>query len=278
MIHPTAIIDSRAEIGSGTEIGPYVVIEGPVVIGPDNEIQAHAILTGELRIGTKNFIGYGSVIGGLPQDLAFDRKSSTRTELGDSNVIREHCTIHRGTKPGTATTVGSHNLLMVGAHLGHNTQLGNHVIVANNVLLGGYVEVGDRAFLGGSAVFHQYIRVGPISMVSGAAAVSRDIPPYSIAVGMNSVVGINTVGLRRAGFGSALRTEVKKAHELLYHSGLKMTEAVDRALQTSWSPPVQEFWNFVRSSRRGICAFARFSDIKEESITSSDELNLGTLS
>ena len=270
MIHPTAVIDPRAEIGSGTEIGPYAVIEGPVFIGPDNEIQAHAILTGEVRLGTKNFVGYGTVIGGLPQDLAFDRSSSTRVEIGDNNVIREHCTIHRGTKPDTATTVGSHNLLMVGAHLGHNTELGNHVILANNVLLGGYVQVGDRAFLGGGAVFHQYVRIGSISMVSGAAAVSKDIPPFSVATGMNSVVGINTVGLRRAGFGSALRTEAKKAHELLYHSGLKMSEAVARAFETTWSPPVAEFWDFVRSSKRGICAFARFSDIKEESIASAE--------
>jgi UDP-N-acetylglucosamine acyltransferase len=270
MIHPTAIVDPRAEIGPGTEIGPYVVIEGPAVIGADNEIQAHAIVTGEVRIGTGNLIGYGSVIGGMPQDLAFDRKCSTRTELGDRNVIREHCTIHRGTKPGSATIIGSRNMLMVGAHLGHNAQIGDDVILANNVLLGGYVQVGNRAFLGGGAVFHQNVRIGPVSMVSGAAAVSKDIPPFSIAVGMNSIVGINIVGLRRAGFGSALRTEVKKAHELLYHSGLKITEAIARAAETSWSTPVQEFWDFVRSSQRGVCAFARFSDIKEDSVSDAD--------
>jgi UDP-N-acetylglucosamine acyltransferase len=270
MIHPTAIVDPQAEIGTGTKVGPYVVIEGPVVIGPDSEIQAHAILAGEVRIGAGNLIGYGSVIGGLPQDLGFDRNASTRVEIGDSNVIREHCTIHRGTKPDSATTIGSHNLLMVGAHLGHNTQIGSHVIIANNVLLGGYVQVGDRTFLGGGAVVHQNIRIGSISMVSGAAAVSKDIPPFSIAVGMNSIVGINVVGLRRAGFGSSLRTEVKKAHDLLYHSGLKTTEAAARAAETTWSAPVQEFWDFVRSARRGVCAFARFSDIKEDSIAGVD--------
>lgn len=270
MIHSTAVVDSRAEVGPGTKIGPYVVIEGPVVIGQDSEIQAHAIVTGEVRIGAGNLIGYGCVIGGLPQDLGFDRNASTRVEIGDNNVIREHCTIHRGTKPESATIIGSHNLLMVGAHLGHNAQIGNHVILANNVLLGGYVQVGDRAFLGGGAVFHQNIRVGSISMVSGASAVSKDIPPFSIAVGMNSIVGINVVGLRRAGFGSALRTEVKKAHDLLYHSGFKTTEAAARAAETSWSPLVQEFWDFVRSARRGVCAFARFSDIKEDSIAGVD--------
>src|SRR5260221_11676889 len=125
MIHPSAIIDSRAEIGPGAKIGPYVVIEGPIVIGPDNEIQAHAILTGEIRIGSGNVIGYGSDIGGLPQDLAFDRNSSTRVELGDGKVIREHCTIHRRTGPRSATIVGSHNLLMVGAHVGNNAQTTN---------------------------------------------------------------------------------------------------------------------------------------------------------
>jgi UDP-N-acetylglucosamine acyltransferase len=270
MIHPSAIVDSRAELGPGTKIGPYAVIEGPVVIGPDNEIQAHAILTGEVQIGARNLIGYGSVIGGLPQDLGFDRDSSTRVEIGDDNVIREQCTIHRGTKPGSATTIGSHNMLMVGAHLGHNVEIGNHIIIANNVLLGGYVHIDDRAFLGGGAVFHQSIRIGTIAMVAGSAAISKDIPPFLIAVGMNSIVGINVVGLRRAGFGSALRTEIKKAHELLYHSGLKTTEATARAAETTWSVPVEEFWDFVRSSRRGICAFARFSDIKENSIAGVD--------
>src|SRR3982074_1312553 len=120
MIHPSAIIDSRAEIGPGTKIGPYVVIEGPIVIGPDNEIQAHAIMTGEGRIGSGNLIGYTSVIGARPHELARDRSSSTREAPGDGNVIREHCTIHGGTEPGSATIIGSPNMLMVGAHLGHN--------------------------------------------------------------------------------------------------------------------------------------------------------------
>src|SRR5260221_11419763 len=125
MIHPSAIVDSRAELGPGTKIGPYVVIEGPVVLGPNNEVQAHSILTGEVRIGSGNLIGYGSVIGGLPQDLAFDRNSSTRVELGDANVIREHCTIYRGTEPGRATLVGFTNALMVWPHLGLNSHIAN---------------------------------------------------------------------------------------------------------------------------------------------------------
>src|SRR5260370_11420875 len=128
MIHPSAIVDPRAELGPGTKIGPYVVIEGPVVLGPDNEIQAHTILTGEVRIGAGNLIGYGTVIGGLPQDLGFDRNSSTRVEIGDGNVIREHCTIHRGTKPGSATSVGSHNILIDGAQPGHNSQSRDHLV------------------------------------------------------------------------------------------------------------------------------------------------------
>jgi UDP-N-acetylglucosamine acyltransferase len=270
MIHPTAIVDARAEIGPGTVIGPYAVIEGPVVVGANNEIQAHAIITGDVQVGTGNLIGYGSVIGGLPQDFGFDRNSSTRIEIGDNNVVREHCTVHRGSKPGTATVIGSHNMFMVGVHLGHNALIGNYAVLANNVLLGGYVHVGDRAFLGGAAVFHQNVRIGPVAMVAGSAAISKDIPPFSIAVGMNSIVGINVVGLRRAGFGAALRTEVKKAHELLYHSGFKITEAIAQAAETTWSAPIQEFWEFVRSSKRGVCAFARFSDIKEDSIAGAD--------
>src|SRR5260370_18326636 len=134
MIHPSAIVDSRAELGPGTKIGPYVVIEGPVVLGPNNEVQAHSILTGEVRIGAGNLIGYGTVIGGLPQDLGFDSNSSTRIEIGDANVIREHCTIHRGKKPGCATTIGSHKMLLFGSLLGHNSQIVNPVNLDNNVL------------------------------------------------------------------------------------------------------------------------------------------------
>jgi len=151
MIHSTAIIDPKAELDSDVSVGPYALIEGPVRVGSGTEIQGHAVITGSVRIGTNNRIGYGAVIGALPQDLSFSPKISSGVEIGDNNVIREYCTIHRGTKEGSNTVVGSHNLLMVGVHLGHNARVANHVILANNVLLAGYVEIHDRVFLSGAS-------------------------------------------------------------------------------------------------------------------------------
>src|SRR5208282_5445613 len=144
MIHPTAVVDPSAQIDSDVVVGPYALIEGPVRIGSGTEIQGHAVITGSVRVGKNNRIGYGCVIGSLPQDLSFDPGTNSGVEIGDNNVLREYCTIHRGTKERTQTRMGSNNLLMVGAHMGHNTRLGDSVILANNVLLGGYVEIQDR--------------------------------------------------------------------------------------------------------------------------------------
>jgi UDP-N-acetylglucosamine acyltransferase len=198
MIHQTAVVDPRAEIDSNVFIGPYALIEGPVHISSGTEIQGHAVITGSVQIGMNNRIGYGAVIGALPQDLGFDPNARSGVEIGENNVIREYCTIHRGTKEGSNTLVGSNNLLMVGAHLGHNTRLGNHVILANNVLLGGYAEIHDRVFIGGGSVVHQFTRMGAISLMQGISGVGKDVPPFSIAIGKVGVSTINVVGLRRA--------------------------------------------------------------------------------
>ena len=147
-------------------------------------------IAGSVLIGKNNRIGYGSVIGSLPQDLSFDRNASSGVEIGDSNVLREYCTIHRGTKEGTKTRIGSNNLLMVGAHLGHNTLLGDRVILANNVLLGGYVEIQDRVFIGGGSMVHQFTRMGTVSLMQGLSGIGKDVPSFAIAAGRNSVSAI----------------------------------------------------------------------------------------
>ena len=271
MIHSTAVIDPRAELGPDVEIGPNVVIEGPVSIGAGSQVQANAVLVGQVKIGSGNVIGYGSVIGGFPQDLSYRPDTPSGVEIGNDNVLREYCTIHRGTKPNTLTVVGNQCLLMVGAHLGHNSRLGNQVILANNVLLGGYVEVHDKAFLGGGSVVHQHTRLGSMSIMQGGSAVSKDVPPFGTEAGRNSIVGINVVALRRAGFGSSLRLEVKKAFHILYHEGLNTSQAVARAAEEKWSPEIQPFWDFVGTSKRGICAFVRWSEVKGDSTSSEAE-------
>jgi UDP-N-acetylglucosamine acyltransferase len=265
MIHPTAIIDGRAELDADVAVGPYALIEGPVSIGSGTEIQGHAVLTGSVRIGKNNSIGYGAVIGSLPQDLSFDRKASSGVEIGDNNVIREYCSIHRGTKEGTSTIVGSNNFLMVGAHLGHNVRVGNNVILANNVLIAGYAEIHDRVFIGGGSVVHQFTRLGAVSLLQGLSGVGKDIPPYSMAIGKDGVSTINVIGLRRAGFGGKLRAEIKSAFELLYRSGLNSSQALAEAAKQNWAPETMTFWNFVATSKRGICRIVRWRDNKGES-------------
>jgi UDP-N-acetylglucosamine acyltransferase len=267
MIHPTAVVDSRAQIDTDALVGPYALIEGPVQISSGTEIQGHAVITGTVRIGKNNRIGYGAVIGAFPQDLSFDPNATSGVEIGENNVIREYCTIHRGTKEGSNTLIGSNNLLMVGAHLGHNVRIGNNVILANNVLLGGYAEIHDRVFIGGGSVVHQFTRMGAISLLQGLSGVGKDIPPFSIAIGKDGVSAINVVGLRRAGFSPVLRKEAKDAFELLYRSGLNSSQARDEAEKRPWSNEVSSFWNFIATSKRGICPMIRWKDSRGETGT-----------
>src|SRR3984893_9898642 len=229
MIHPTAVIDPRAQLDADVNIGPYALIEGPIQIASGTEIQGHAVIAGSVRIGKNNRIGYGAIIGSFAQDLSFDPKASSGVEIGDNNVIREYCTIHRGTKEGSNTLVGSNNLFMVGAHLGHNARVDNHVILANNVLLGGYVEIHDRVFIGGGSVVHQFTRMGAVSLLQGISGIGKDITPFSIAIGKNSVDARIVIELWRAGFSRSLRSEVKNAVEFLSRSGLNAKQALEEA-------------------------------------------------
>jgi UDP-N-acetylglucosamine acyltransferase len=271
MIHPTAIVDPSAWLDTEVSIGPHVVIEGPVRIMAGTEVQAHAVITGNVNIGRDNRIGYGAIIGSYPQDLSFDPKSVSGVEVGDANVIREYCTIHRGTKEGSQTRIGSNNLLMVGAHLGHNTRIGNHVILANNVLLGGYAEIQDRVFIGGGSVVHQFTRVGTISLLQGISGVGKDIPPFAIAVGKNSISAVNVIGLRRAGFNAALRREVREAFDLYYRKDLNMRQALESAKERAWSAEVQPFWDFVATSKRGVCGWNSWRNVKGATALDEEE-------
>ncbi len=271
MIHSTAVIDPRAHLEPDVEIGPNVVIDGPVFIGARTKVQAGAIIVGQVKIGSGNTIGYGTVIGGYPQDLSYRSENPSGVEIGNDNVLREHCTVHRGTKPDSLTVLGNQSLLMAGAHLGHNSQVGNQVILANNVLLGGYVEVHDKAFVGGGSLVHQHTRLGTMSIMQGASAVGKDVPPFATEAGKNSVVGINVVALRRAGFGPDLRSEVKRAFHILYHEGLNVSQALARAAEEKWSPEIQPFWDFVKASKRGVCAFVRWSEVKAGTTSSESE-------
>ena len=263
-IHPTALVDPGARIGAGVEIGPFSTIGPEVVIGDNTIVQSHVVIEGDVAIGTGNFIGHGAVIGAPPQDLSFSPERKTRVEIGNENVIREYCTIHRGSADGSATKIGDKNFLMAGAHLGHNCAIGNNVIIANNCLLGGYVRVDNGAFLGGGGVFHQHMRIGRLALTQGASGFGKDIPPFVIAAEINYVFGVNVIGLRRAGFSGQDRDEIKAAFKLLYTSGLNISQAVEKAAATEFGAPAREFFAFVAGAgKRGICPLKRGSAPEE---------------
>jgi UDP-N-acetylglucosamine acyltransferase len=260
-IHPTALIDRGVRIGTDVEIGPFSAIGPEVVIGDKTIVQSHVVIEGEVVVGTGNFIGHGAVIGAPPQDLSFSPERKTRVEIGNENVIREYCTIHRGSAARSTTKIGDKNFLMAGAHLGHNCAIGNNVIIANSCLLGGYVRVDDGAFLGGGGVFHQHMRIGRLALTQGASGFSKDIPPFLIAAEINYVFGVNVIGLRRAGFSARDRDEIKAAFKLLYTSGLNISQALEKAATMEFGAPAREFFAFVAAAgKRGICPLKRGAD------------------
>jgi len=257
-IHPTAVVEPGAQLGEDVEVGPYACIGPDVVIGARTIVQSHAVIEGTVRLGADNLIGHSAVIGGLPQDLSFKPGTRSAVEIGHGNIIREQVTIHRGSGEDSFTRVGDGNFLMAGAHLGHNCTVGNKVIIANHCLLGGYVTVEDSVFLGGGCVFHQFIRIGRLAIAQGLSAFGKDIPPFCLAAKRNQVFGLNVIGLRRAGFSATERGELKRAFQILYESGLNVSQALEQADKQKWNAPAESFFQFVREAkRRGICAAKR---------------------
>ena len=255
-IHPTVLVDPGAQIGADVEIGPFSVIGPQAMIGDKSILRSHVVIEEDVAIGMGNFIGHGAIIGAPPQDLSFSPERKTKVEIGNDNVIREYCTIHRGSPAASATKIGDKNFLMAGAHVGHNCEIGNNVVIANNCLLAGHVRVDDGAFLGGGSTFHQHMHVGRLVMVQGSSAFGKDLPPFVVAAERNSVFGINVVGLRRSGFSAKDRDEIKKAFKLLYTSGLNISQALKKAAATEFGAPAREFFDFVASAKkRGICPY-----------------------
>ena len=256
MIHPTAIVSSKAELDSSVEIGPHAIIEDYVKIGAGSRVWANAYIAGHTEIGCENQIHMGAVIGHEPQDLKFDRARVTYLRVGDRNVFREYTTVHRGTAEESATVIGNDNFLMASSHVGHNSVLGNNVILANAVLLGGHVHVGDRAFIGGGAVIHQFMLVGRLAMISGNARISMDVPPFTIEAERNQVHALNLVGLRRANIPAPAVSELKKLFRLIYLSGLNGTKALAEASKEGAfvTSEARELIEFVKNSPNGICS------------------------
>ena len=198
MIHPTAIIHPQAKLDSTVSVGPYSVIDAQVELGAHCVVGPQVYLTGVLTAGAHNRFHAGSVIGDAPQDLKY-RDEPTGLRIGEGNVFREHVTVHRSNKLAEDTIIGSHNFLMANSHVAHNCLIGDHVILANGALLAGHVSVGDKAFISGNCLVHQFGRIGTLSLMQGGAAISKDLPPFTIAREYNGICGLNVIGLRRAG-------------------------------------------------------------------------------
>ena len=257
-VHPTAIVDANAKIGAKSEIGPFSIIGPEVTIGEKTIVQSHVVIESDVAIGRGNFIGHGAIIGVPPQDVSFSPERKTKVEIGDDNIIREYCTIHRGSTDGSVTKIGDKNFLMAGAHVGHNCLVGNNVVIANNCLLAGHVRVDDGAFLGGGSTFHQFMHIGRLVMVQGSSAFGKDLPPFVVAAERNSVFGLNIIGLRRAGISAKDREEIKAAFKLIYLSGLNTSQALKKAEAMAFGSPAREFLDFIAGAKkRGICPFKR---------------------
>ena len=255
-IHPSALVDPKAELGEGVEVGPNAIIEAGVRVGDRTKIGPMAHIQGATEIGPDNVIYTAAMIGFPPQFLGFDG-SPTRLVIGARNTIRELVTIHRGLKMEEgATRVGDDNFLMTGSHVAHDCQIGNHVVMVNGALLAGHVEVGDRAFLSGNTAFHQFVRVGKLAMVSGLARVNKDVPPYAIAEGHPAHIrGVNSVGMRRAGLGPAVRMEIKRVLQRINQPGRNPSEMLDELNPEDYGVEVQGLIEFYRTSKRGVLPF-----------------------
>jgi len=252
VIHPTAIVHSGAKLDSTVSVGPYAVIDEGVELGAQCVVGPQVYLTGRTTIGSHNVFHAGCVIGDAPQDLKY-RGEPTRLRIGDHNVFREHFTVQRANWPETETVIGAHNFLMVNAHVGHNCIIGDHVIIANGALLAGHVEVDDRAFISGNCLIHQFCRVGTLALMQGGSAISMDLPPFTVAHRDNGICGLNTIGLRRAGFTADQRLELKRLYRALFRSGKNLRTAIAAAEKKFTGPAAKVMLNFVAAARRGVC-------------------------
>ena len=259
-IHPTAVVDDGAHLGSGVSIGPYAIVEADTSIGDRTELRAHVIVKRFTTMGADNRIYEGAVIGGEPQDVSFKGEPS-RLVIGDRNLIREGVTIHRATAPGGQTTVGSDCFVMAYAHIAHENRIGDRVILANNVMLAGFVELGARAFLSGGVGVHQFCRVGRLAMLGGNSKIVKDCLPFVITDGFPARArGLNVVGLRRAGFSASDIRTLKEGYRLLLRSNLLLADALEK-MTALGSPLVDEMVGFVRRSKRGFHRTTRETDV-----------------
>ncbi len=254
LIHPQAIVDPSARLAEDVEVGPWTLIGPDVEIGAGTRIASHVVIKGPTRIGEGNQIFQFATIGEDCQDKKYAGEP-TRLEIGDHNVFREGCTVHRGTVQDEGITrIGSHNLLMAYAHVAHDCVMGDNIILANNAALAGHVHVGDHAILGGFTAVHQFCRIGAHVMCGAGTVVLKDIPAYVMATGNSARPhGVNLEGLRRRGFDVEALSALRRAYKTIYRKGLTVDQALQELrLLVQEQPAVQLLIESLETSTRGI--------------------------
>lgn len=253
VIASTARIHPDARIGPEVTVGDFCVVEADVEIGANCVLEPYVYVKRWTTLGERNRISAGTVLGTDPLDKAFGGGRSY-LRIGDGNQIREHYTISRGTQPESATEIGDENYIMTSGHIAHNCKIGNRTIIASCALIAGYVEVEDEAFISGGVVVHQYSKIGRLAMIGGNTRVNSDVPPFFLYSGFHvAAKGLNLVGLKRAGYKHADLVVLKKAYQLLYRSGLKLDEALQRIEAEIPTPETGHLVEFIRHCKRGIC-------------------------
>jgi len=256
-IHPTAIIDPKAQLDSSVVVEPYAVIDGPVQIGPHTRIGAHAVVSGHTTIGARNTISSFTSIGAPPQDSHYQGEP-TELIIGDDNLFREYVSIHRATvKASGKTLIGSGNMIMAYCHIAHDCIIADHVIMANLATLAGHVEIGNHANLGGLVAVHQYCRIGDYAYVGGMSGIGLDVPPYVIMEGTRNqmrIAGINKVGLRRSGMDRETIKNLEEAFKILFRSPEMLLKDALAKLEEEMKAclEVQLMVDFFRTSKRGV--------------------------
>jgi UDP-N-acetylglucosamine acyltransferase len=250
--HPTAVISPEAELADDVQIGPYAVIEGEVRVGPGCVLRPHVHLSGPLRLGRDNVVFTGAVLGGRPQHLKYEDEP-TSLYIGDDNVFREHVTVHRGTADTGKTQIGSRNFFMAGSHIAHDCRIGNDCTLANGALVGGHCVIEDGVYLSGNCAVHQFMRIGRLALLRSCSIATKDIPPFVVQRGINSVVGINAVGMRRGGMTNDEIDAVRRAFHILYRQGQTVPSALNQLGQEMGTVgAVAEMITFIGESTRGI--------------------------
>ncbi|MBV8728173.1 MAG: acyl-ACP--UDP-N-acetylglucosamine O-acyltransferase [Acidobacteriia bacterium] len=252
-IAATARVDPAASIGADVRIGEYCVIENDVVIGAGCLLEPYVYVKRWTTLGERNEISAGTVLGTDPLDKNFPGARSY-LRIGNGNKIREHYTISRGTATESATEIGDGNYIMTSGHIAHNCRIGNNTVIASCALIAGYVEVEDEAFISGGVVVHQYSKIGRLAMIGGNTRINSDVAPFFLYAGYNvEAKGLNLVGLKRAGYKASDISVLKKAYQILYRSGLKLEEALEKIERELGTPETLHLVAFIRRSDRGIC-------------------------